>query len=219
MTRLIERDGLLAQLVAARRDGGMLLLVGGEAGVGKTALVRAFTGELDGRVLLGACEHLGTPAPLGPLVDVAAQIGGPLAGDIDAGRDPRRVALTLLEELRAPAVLVIEDVHWADEATLDVVRVLGRRLAATPSLVVVTYRVDEAVDHHPLRGLLGDLASAAAVARLEVPPLSLEAVRALAEPHAADADAIHALTGGNPFFVTELLASGADSVPATVRDA
>ena len=66
MTRLIERDALLARLVAARRDGGLLLLVGGEASVGKTALVRAFTAELDGRVLLGACEHLGTPAPLGP---------------------------------------------------------------------------------------------------------------------------------------------------------
>ena len=219
MATLIERDALLEQLAQARLQGGRLLLVGGDAGVGKTALVRAFTAGLDGRVLLGACEHLGTPAPLGPLVDVAEQIGGPLAAAIDAGLDPRRVALTLLDELREPAVLVLEDVHWADEATLDVLRVVGRRVDRTPSLVVATYRDDEAVSGHPLRRVLGDLASAEGAERVDVPPLSLEAVRELAAEHRADGDAIHAQTGGNPFFVTELLAAGADAVPATVRDA
>jgi DNA-binding CsgD family transcriptional regulator/tetratricopeptide (TPR) repeat protein len=217
MPRLVEREALLARLADAQREGGQLLLVGGEAGVGKTALVREFTSGLGVPVWLGACEHLATPAPLGPLADVADELGGALAADIDAGSDPRRVARTLLDELGRPAVLVLEDVHWADEATLDVLRVVGRRIGGAPSLVLVTYRDDEAVGDHPLRRALGDLASAPAVERIEVPPLSVEAVRELASGH--DADAIHALTGGNPFFVTELLASPADAVPATVRDA
>jgi DNA-binding CsgD family transcriptional regulator/tetratricopeptide (TPR) repeat protein len=170
-------------------------------------------------VLFGACERLVTPAPLGPLVDVAGQVGGALAADIEAGRHPRQVAVSLLDELRQPGVLVFEDVHWADEATLDVLRVLGRRVAATPSLVVVTYREDEVVGDHPLRRVLGELASVAAVERLAVPPLSLPAVRGLAASHGADGDVIYTLTRGNPFYVTELLASSGDAPPATVRDA
>jgi predicted ATPase len=102
MPRLIEREGLLARLADAQRAGGRLLLVGGEAGVGKTTLVRAFTSGVQGRVLLGACERLVTPAPLGPLVDVAGQVGGALASDIEAGWHPRQVALSLLDELRQP---------------------------------------------------------------------------------------------------------------------
>ncbi len=217
--RLIEREALLTQLAEAWRQGGQILLVGGEAGVGKTTLVRAFAARVEGRVLLGACERLVTPAPLGPLMDVAGQLGGSLAADIEAGRHPHQVALTLLDELREPAVLVVEDVHWADEATLDVLRVLGRRIAATPSLVVVTYREDEAVGDHPLRRLLGELASVAVAERVAVPPLSLAAVLELASSHGADGEAIYALTRGNSFFVTELLAASGEVLPATVRDA
>jgi DNA-binding CsgD family transcriptional regulator/tetratricopeptide (TPR) repeat protein len=220
---LVERDALLAQLAEARREarreGGRLLLVGGEAGVGKTALVRAFVAGIDERVLTGACEPLATPAALGPLADVAAELGGPLASDIEAGRHPRQIALSLLDVVSRPTVLVFEDVHWADEATLDVLRVVGRRIAATPSLVVVTYREDEAGAAQPLGRLLGELASVAAAERVHVPPLSPAAVAELAAPLQADAEAIYTLTRGNPFFVTELLASGGEALPATVRDA
>jgi DNA-binding CsgD family transcriptional regulator/tetratricopeptide (TPR) repeat protein len=216
---LIERDELLARLAGARDDGGRLVFVGGEAGVGKTALVRAFAAQAERPVLSGTCERLVTPAPLGPLVDIARELGGELAAAIEDGRHPREIALSLLDVLRAPAVCVFEDVHWADEATLDVLRVVGRRVVATSSLVIVTYRGEEAISPHPLRRLLGELASVTAVERLDVPPLSLDAVRALAETHDADGDAIHALTGGNPFFVTELLASGGETLPPTVRDA
>ncbi|HEX5621382.1 MAG TPA: AAA family ATPase, partial [Solirubrobacteraceae bacterium] len=216
---LIERDSLVAQLGDAWREGGRLLFIAGEAGVGKTALVRAFTADVDGRVLLGACDRLITPAPLGPLVDIAAAVDGALAATIDEGRHPRDVALALLDELRDGAICVIEDVHWADEATLDVVRILGRRVGTTPSLVLVTFRDDEPVDTHPLRRVLGELASVAAVERMQVPPLSLEAVRDLATTHGADGDAVYALTRGNPFYISELLASGGEALPATVRDA
>jgi DNA-binding CsgD family transcriptional regulator/tetratricopeptide (TPR) repeat protein len=215
---LVERQVLLDRLAAARDEGGRLVFVGGEAGIGKTALVRAFASQQGGRMLAGACEHLATPSPLGPFADVAEELGGELAAAVEAGRHPRDIAIALLDELRRPAVLVIEDAHWADEATLDVLRVVGRRISETPSLVVVTFR-DEVADDHPLRILLGDLASAPAVERLEVPLLTPEAVCGLAAPHAADCAAIFALSGGNSFFVTELLGAGGNTLPPTVRDA
>jgi predicted ATPase len=113
-------------------------------------------------------------------------------------------------------ILVVEDVHWADAATLDALRVLGRRVDGTRGLVIATYRDDEVESGHPLRTVLGGLASAPGVSRLRVPRLSLEAVEELAAPIGADAAAIHALTGGNPFFVTEILAVGSPSLPETV---
>lgn len=219
MAPLLEREDLLARLAAARREGGRFLFLGGEAGVGKTALVDAFCQGVRGHVWVGACEHLATPEPLGPVLDVAAGIGGPFASEADEGVHPRRVARALLEALREPAVVVFEDVHWADGATFDVLRVLGRRIGSTASLVLATYRDDEALGDHPLRLLLGDLASAAAVERLEVPPLSRAAVRELASQHDADGDVVFDVAGGNAFFVTELLASPGEGLPVSVRDA
>jgi len=131
----------------------------------------------------------------------------------------RERSRALLAELAHPAVAVIEDVHWADEATLDALRVLGRRIDGAPGLVIATYRDDEVESEHPLRTVLGELASAPGVSRLTVPRLSVEAVRGLAGPHGADGDAIHALTAGNAFFVTEVLALGSASLPETARDA
>jgi hypothetical protein len=89
---------------------------------------------------------------------------------------------------------------------------LGRRLDETRGLMVATYRDDELESDHPLRTVLGQLASAPGVSRLTVPRLSLEAVRELAGPHGADSDAIHRLTEGNAFYVTEILAVGGDAV-------
>jgi DNA-binding CsgD family transcriptional regulator/tetratricopeptide (TPR) repeat protein len=219
VTALLERDELLEALASATKDGGSLVFVGGEAGAGKTALLRMFEEQSGLRVLRGSCESLATPTPLGPFVDLAADVGGELATVLAERPDPRTVARALLGELDRPAVAVIEDVHWADEATLDALRVLGRRIDGTRGAVVATYRDDEVESTHPLRGVLGELASAPGVSRLAVPPLSLDAVRQLAEPHDADGDAIHALTGGNAFFVTEVLALGSTALPETARDA
>jgi DNA-binding CsgD family transcriptional regulator/tetratricopeptide (TPR) repeat protein len=199
---LLERDTFLEVL-----DGppGRLILIGGEAGVGKTALVRAFA---DGRnVLWGACDPLHTPRPLGPLVDIGLSESSPPA-----------LATALLERLREEpgTVLVLEDVHWADEGTLDVLRLLGRRIEGVPSLAIATFRDDEPA---PLRVVLGELTTAAGVERIKLPPLSADAVRALAEPHGVDAADLHRSTGGNPFYVTEVLGAPTAAIPATVRDA
>ena len=132
MTALLERDELLEALTSAVTAGGRLVFVGGEAGVGKTTLVRAFEARVGLRVLRGSCENLATPTPLGPFVDIAAEAGGSLAELLAEASDPRLVARALLAELSQPAVAVIEDVHWADEATLDALRVLGRRIDGTP---------------------------------------------------------------------------------------
>ena len=130
--------------------------------------------------------------------------------------DSRRVAA---ETLELDGVVVLEDVHWADQSSLDVLRVLGRRVDGTGAFVLATYRDDEVTGDHPLRVVLGELASAPGVVRLGVPRLSLDAVRELAEPTGADAEAIHELTEGNAFYVTEVLAAGGSELPETVRDA
>src|SRR5689334_7503791 len=147
-------------------------MVGGEAGVGKTSLVRAFAAE-QRRVVWGSCDALFTPRPLGPIVEIADSLGGDLPDLVDGEAPPHRVAAALIGELAdaAPVVVVLEDVHWADEATLDVLRLLARRVS-TGVLVICTYRDDELTREHPLRLVLGELATAGSLERLRLAPLS-----------------------------------------------
>ena len=183
---LIEReehfaalDGRLAEVRAGER--GQIVLIGGEAGVGKTALVRAF-GERQRSVavLVGGCEALFTPRPLGPLLDIASEVGGELAEVTERGASAGEVLMALGRALRGPSIVVLEDLQWADEATLDVVQLLGRRVVGMPALVIGTYRDDELEGDHPLRVVLGELRGAH---RLTVGPLSAGAVARLAAPH------------------------------------
>jgi DNA-binding CsgD family transcriptional regulator/tetratricopeptide (TPR) repeat protein len=225
---LLERAGQLSALTEAldaviAGKAGRLVLVGGEAGVGKTVLLEAFCERLPAptRVLRGACEGLLTPGPLGPLFDLAEVTGGELEELVSREARPHEVTAALVRELAGTraTVLVVEDLHWADEATLDVLRLLARKVEGVPALVLASYR-DDALDRtHPMTLFLGELATARTVTRLEVPPLSAEAVGALAEPHAVDADELFRRTNGNPFFVTEVLAADTGDIPPTVRDA
>jgi DNA-binding CsgD family transcriptional regulator/tetratricopeptide (TPR) repeat protein len=225
--RLVERDNELAVLEhafekAATGRGGIALITA-EAGGGKTALIDRFCDGLPGRgrVLRGACDPLLTPRPLGPIHDFASDAGPQLTERLVGDAVPYQVAAGLLEELceNGPTVAVIEDVHWADEATLDVLSVLVRRIESIGVLIVLSYR-DEAVGAaHPLRVVLGNIATGLALTRLPLAPLSHEAVADLAEPFGLDADELHEVTGGNPFYVTEVIASGGAEIPATVRDA
>jgi DNA-binding CsgD family transcriptional regulator len=162
-----------------------------------------------------------TPQPLGPWLDVAETTGGETARLVATGAKPHPIAAALLRELAAPAptLLVIEDLHWADEATLDVLGLLARRIGSVPAVVLASYRDDELDRRGRLRILLGELATAQDVMRMALAPLSLEAVTTLAAPHGVDADGLYRTTGGNAFFVTEVLAGGQEQIPATVRDA
>jgi DNA-binding CsgD family transcriptional regulator/tetratricopeptide (TPR) repeat protein len=221
---LLERDAELRRLRETLRGAGQgrgsAVLVSGEAGMGKTSLVRAFASEASGaaRVLVGACDDLVTPRTLGPFRDMARDAGGPLAEAVDpvAGRDA--VFGAVHQELAGrPTVMIVEDAHWADDATLDVLRYLAWRIPALPSVLVLTYRDDELGDDHPLRRVLGALAGPD-VRRLVLRPLSAGAVEELSGG-GADAGAVLAATAGNPFFVTEVLANPGVELPATVRDA
>ncbi len=223
--QLIERDEALRQLDQAwqqARDAGCFALVCGEAGIGKTSLVEAFVRRQEGKArrLWGACDALFTPRPLGPLHDIAAQTGGELARLMQADGSRPAIFAAFLEELgRGPTIAVVEDLHWADEATLDLLKYVGRRVRLTHALLIATYRDDELGARHPLRLLLGDLATSPAVRRIAPPPLSAGGVQQLAGGHHRDAAALQRHTGGNPFFVTELLAADSAGVPPTVRDA
>jgi DNA-binding CsgD family transcriptional regulator/tetratricopeptide (TPR) repeat protein len=212
----------LRQALAESLAGhGRLVLLGGEAGVGKTSLVRAFCADArrTARILEGACDPLVTPRPLGPIADVAAAVGGDLARRVGERSSAHDVLDSLIGELRRrPTVLVMEDLHWADEATLDLLRLLGRRAERSGALLVGTYRDDEVDAQHQLRRVLGGLATSTAVERLRLEPLSLAAVRVLSVLRDVDADELYRRTGGNPFFVTEVLAAG-DDIPSSVRDA
>ena len=224
---LLEREPALEALAAAlgeaRAGEGRVALVCGEAGIGKTSLVGHFVRARVGpaRTLWGACDSLHTPRPLAPVYDIAAQAGPGLRERLDAGAPPLAIFSSVLEEfgLRPPVVAVFEDLHWADAATLDLVTFLGRRVRQVPALVVLTYRDDELGPRHPLRIVLGDLATSKAVRRVSLPPLSVAAVASLAAGQSLDAAALHRQTGGNPFFVTEALASRETGIPPTVRDA
>lgn len=233
LERETQLEALAACLEAVAGGSGRMALVCGEAGIGKTSLLKEFAAQQDKstQVLWGYCEALFTPHPLAPLHDIARQAGGAFAAAI-AGATQRDSAFNaVLDHLAAacaPVLVIFEDVHWADEATLDLIKFIGRRLQRLPVLLILSYRDDEVGARHSLRSVLGDL-PASLQRRLCLPPLSAGAVAHLATaagrprevlPHGA----LHDVTGGNPFFVTEVLATGPlvpgdSAVPATVRDA
>jgi DNA-binding CsgD family transcriptional regulator len=232
---LLERQTVLAELAghARRAAGGVgrVVLLRGEAGVGKTAVIERFLAERDStaRMLRGWCDPLSAPRPLGPLLDALAGLDSVAAGALSAAigsGDTAALQRRLLGVLGDGQrwVWVIEDAHWADGATLDLVRFLARRIAELPLLLVVSYRDDEVGPQHPLAVVIGDMTTCATVTHISVDRLSREAVGVLAAGSGINADQLHQLTGGNPFFVTEVLATGGgalgqNTLPRSVSEA
>ncbi|CAN7161593.1 AAA family ATPase [Phenylobacterium sp. LjRoot225] len=221
---LLEREEprarLEAALEAARRGKGRVVTIEGEAGIGKTSLVLSFADvhRSDARVHVGGCEHLSTPEPLGPLRDIARESQGRFALAASGQLASFESLLRLLTNGRGPALLVIEDLHWADDPTLDAMRYLGRRIRDAPILVAVTFRNDEPASQDRLASLWADMPRDARE-RVELRPLSLQAVSTLAHSGGRAARDVFEATGGNPFHVTEYLAAEEPGVPRSVQDA
>jgi len=202
-------------------SGGSVVLVRGEAGVGKSALVREISARhaAQCQVLTGWCDDLTTPEPLGPFWDVAHESAS-IAESLLSG-DRQRLwqdTMGLLSGPERPTILVIEDTHWADEATLDTIKYLGRRIARTNGLLVLTYRDGEVDADHPLRRVIGELPSEHLV-RIRLDCLAPDDVASLVAGTDLALPEVLELTGGNPLFVTELVAGGGTEVPASIQDA
>jgi DNA-binding CsgD family transcriptional regulator len=233
--RLLERGTALSELDRCQRAAasgvGRVVLLRGEAGVGKTSVITRFVSGLGRRahVLRGWCDPLTAPRPLGPLIDMLGESSDEQAAGlraaVDAGDiDAIYARLVGMFGNETAWVCVIEDAHWADGATLDLLRFLSRRIQSLPVLLLVSYRDDEISDQHPMAVLLGDLATSAAATRIGLDPLSAAAVAELAAGSGVNAGAVHRLTGGNPFYVTEVLAAATDlltrdALPRSVSDA
>ncbi|MEN3308791.1 MAG: hypothetical protein V7603_4993 [Micromonosporaceae bacterium] len=228
---LLERESAMASLVEYAREAyageGRLVLVSGEAGIGKSSVVEEVAARLAmelpaARWAWGMCDGLFTPRPLGPLFDVADELGGELLRLCRAQAPRDELFTALLRQASVPGrlnVIVVEDLHWADDATIDLVRFLGRRLRSLAVLFIVTYRDDGLAPEDPLRIALGDLSMQRWTRRIGLAPLSPRAVGLLAGDTGLEPTALHRLTGGNPFFVTEVVRSGAAAVPESARDA
>jgi DNA-binding CsgD family transcriptional regulator/tetratricopeptide (TPR) repeat protein len=226
---IVERDLELSVLAgavgSAARGEGSVVVISGEAGIGKSSLVEAVRARLpaEGRMLIGYCDDLATPRTLGPFRDLVGSVGTELSQAVSDGSDRDRLLAALRAELDwagHPTVLVIEDVHWADDATLDALRYLARRMASLPAVLILTYRDDELHREHLLHGLLGLVSRLDQVRRLPLARLSPGAVQRLSAGSAVDATGLYALTSGNPFFVHELLVSAdGDQVPPSIADA
>jgi len=222
LEREVDLEVLDRALADAERGSGSVVLIGGEAGIGKTRLVQWFSKNHagDARVLWGACDDLSTPRTLGPFRDIAGQVNGALKDAVIEGTrgEVFDAVLEAVVDSGRPTAVIVEDVHWADGATLDVLKFLGRRIDRVPVTLVLTYRDEEVPDNHPLMLMIGDL-PASAVHRVHPAPLSRTAVEELAAGYEGSVESLFAMTRGNPFLVTEALMAPGGDVPANVRDA
>ena len=223
---LIERAGFLTSLQSKFESvlagEGHCILLSGEAGIGKTSLVKTFCNDLrkDYKIYQGTCDALFTPRPLAPLYDILSQMGkGFSEFSIDIA-DRTAFFTSFFHELqnqKEASLIVFEDIHWADEATLDFIKFLARRITQLRCLFILTYRDNEVHSRHPLRNVLGHL-NPDALTRIQLLPLSREAVEKMAEEKGYKGEDVYRISGGNPFYVNEILASYSKSVPDNIKD-
>lgn len=223
---LIERSGYLdilhKQLQQTARGEGFIFFLIGEAGIGKTSLVKAFIREVedDCEIYTGTCDSLFTPRPLAPLFDIAYQMGGQLPELLQNTTDKSALFAAFLQQLKSissPVVLVFEDIHWADEATLDFIKFLSRRISRSKCLFILTLRDNEICENQALRNVL-DL-SPDVMHKIVLPPLSMQAVKEMASIKGYSGEDVYNISGGIPFYVNEILASYSPGVPRNIKDA
>ncbi|MDP4261791.1 MAG: LuxR C-terminal-related transcriptional regulator [Bacteroidota bacterium] len=222
---LIERDGFLAALqtkFSTIAEGeGHCVFISGEAGIGKTSLVRAFCKEQAGdcNIYQGACDALFTPRPLAPLYDIVWQVKNDLWPSSHSIEERSELFSCFFRELshqKQKTLIVFEDIHWADEATLDFIKFFARRITQLRCLFILTYRDDEINSHHPLRNVLGQLPPDS-FTRLQLTSLSREAVEKMANEKGYSGEDVYSISGGNPFYVNEILASYSPGVPDNIK--
>lgn len=220
---LVERETQIDALASAVHESthsGRVVLISGEAGFGKTSLVAAVSEGLDHRftVLRSACEPVGIPAPFAPLFDFLDALPDELRADIRSGERRPAVYAGMLDLIKNEhVVLVLEDMHWADEATMGLTRYLGRRIEATNSTLIVTYRSEEVGPTHPLRLVIADLGRGAT--RIDLIPLTLAGVEEMTRGVDMNAREVHEVTMGNPFFVEEIIRHPDHVLPPTIENA
>ncbi len=223
VVNLVERDaqfGALTDVSGSTLDSGKVVLVSGEAGHGKTSLIKAALGSLDHKhtLLVATCEPVGIPTAFAPLYDIINDIPIELASDIRRGGGVAPVGAGLLDFLKNEhVVLVFEDIHWADEATLGLMRYIGRRIEATSSCLVLSYRSEHLDLSPPLRLVVADLGPGAV--RIDLPALTPTGIKEMAAGQDVDPVEIHLATLGNPFFVEEVLRYPGADVPPTIQNA
>jgi DNA-binding CsgD family transcriptional regulator/tetratricopeptide (TPR) repeat protein len=154
------------------------------------------------------------------LLDVRDRLGAEARALIEGQGQAHEIYVAVYEQFRAsPCIFVVDDLHWADQGTVDLLRFLLRRIATTSAFVIGTLRPDEIDPSNPLRMLLGDVARSPDAVTFDLRPLSMAAVSALVDDRSIDPARLHELTGGNPFFVEQMLDHDTEDLPATVRDA
>jgi len=223
---LVERAGFLTILQSHFNDvakgEGHAVFVSGEAGIGKTSLVRAFCKELtdECNIYQGTCDALFTPRPLAPLYDILLQMHEDVPA-ISGQIEDRAAFFTQffhdLKNMRGITMLIIEDIHWADEATLDFIKFLARRITQLRCVFILTYRDNEIHSRHPLRNVLGQLQSGS-FTRIQLPPFSRDAVDRLAQEKGYNGEDVYSISGGNPFYVNEILAGYSAGIPDNIKD-
>ncbi|HEV8286161.1 MAG TPA: AAA family ATPase [Chitinophagaceae bacterium] len=223
---LIEREKFLTFLQtkfqSVAKGEGHCVFVSGEAGIGKTSLVRAFCNEVkkDCKIYQGTCDALFTPRPLAPVYDIIWQIQSDILRNSVEVTDRAVLFSSLLHELEdqmQTTLVVIEDIHWADEATLDFIKFIARRITHLRCFLIITFRDSEIHSHHPLRNVLGQLPPDS-FTRLQLTPLSKQAVEKMAFERGYKGEDVYSISGGNPFYVNEILASYSLGVPDNIKD-
>jgi tetratricopeptide (TPR) repeat protein len=222
MEREVFLDILQSRFETVLDGEGHCVFVSGEAGIGKTSLIKAFSKELTNRckIFQDTCDALFTPRPLAPLYDILLQLEDDLPANNQEIADRTAFFTRIFQALKNQkelSVVIFEDIHWADDATLDFIKFFARRISQLRCLFILTYRDNEIHSGAHLRNILSQLNRDSFI-RLQLPPLSKQVVDKMAGERGWKGEDVYSISGGNPFYVNEILASYSVGIPENIRD-